>query len=411
MTGLLFSTCHMKQSLFAGLLAFISLLLGIGLFVVHLGPGNTTILPGWLDELFTSCKRPDRPPPPILGITLYGWYILGMSVQLFILVAADRMRLLSHPGLGVILMMVPAYLVVLAGLDVWLHQRLDIPICAPDWIMRISAVLLMGWMLGQYAPVMRTYRQALQHLGQWILRKEPETGAGNGSAGLLLIAAMFLAVAVFQRQTIAILTTQGPELSPASSSVLLSDHLGKPEIRFAMTGDDLTLGPADAPVQMVVFSDFECPYCAELSRSVRRWHQQYGDRLQVVFKHYPLSATCNPHLQDDLHPLACQAALYSLAVARQGGFWSYHDSLFAGDLAQMDLIGVAFSQGLDPVQLANDLQDPSLVGKLSKDMEDATRGEVTETPTVFVNGRKAATANPEYLDQLLIALLSHPTGG
>ena len=91
---------------------------------------------------------------------------------------------------------------------------------------------------------------------------------------------------------------------------------------------DPALGERNAKLQLVLFSDFECPACQRFARALAGIRNRHPE-LAVVFKHYPLGKACNAGIRVDLHPLSCDAACAAEAARRQGKFWEYHDALFA----------------------------------------------------------------------------------
>ncbi len=135
-------------------------------------------------------------------------------------------------------------------------------------------------------------------------------------------------------------------------------------------------GPADAPVTLVEYLDFECPFCARATGAAREVRQHFGDRLRYVARHLPL----------EVHPHAELAALAAEAAGRQGRFWEMHDHLFTrqDQLELEDLVGYAAELGLDPEQFLRDLQDEELAHHVARDMASAAASGVRGTPTFFV---------------------------
>ena len=140
-------------------------------------------------------------------------------------------------------------------------------------------------------------------------------------------------------------------------------------------------GPKEAVAELVIFSDFQCPFCSRIVEPVHEARKILGDQLRVVFKQMPL---------DRIHPRARPAAIASLAAARQGKFWEYHDTLFknAKKLDEGDLVRYAKRVGLDVGTFEADLKDPALAAQVQRDVVHAGRLGVTGTPTVFLNGRR-----------------------
>ena len=118
----------------------------------------------------------------------------------------------------------------------------------------------------------------------------------------------------------------------------------------AVTSDDHVRGAEGAELELVMYGDFECPYCAAAQGIVARVVNRLGDRLRFVFRHFPL---------DEVHPHASHAAQASEAAAAQGDFWGMHDALYAarGRLEDADLAAHARGLGLDGDAVAAALAD------------------------------------------------------
>jgi protein-disulfide isomerase len=138
-------------------------------------------------------------------------------------------------------------------------------------------------------------------------------------------------------------------------------------------------GPAGAPITIVEFSDFQCPFCGRVNPALAKVRETYGDKVRIVFRQFPLS----------IHPQAPKAAEASLCAADQGKFWEYHDALFADQqkLGVPDLKAKATALALDQAAFDACLDGGSKAAKVAKDMEDGTKAGVSGTPALFVNGR------------------------
>lgn len=138
------------------------------------------------------------------------------------------------------------------------------------------------------------------------------------------------------------------------------------------------MGRADAPVEIVEFSDFECPYCSRVKPLTDKIMESYPDQVKLVFKHFPLS----------FHKQAKPAALASMAAQKQGKFWEFHDLLFANQksLSPERIRAIARELDLDMARFDRDLKDPEQARGLEKDMQDGQKAGVRGTPTIFVNG-------------------------
>jgi Na+/H+ antiporter NhaA len=143
---------------------------------------------------------------------------------------------------------------------------------------------------------------------------------------------------------------------------------------------DHVRGPMEAPVTVVEYGDFECPYCGQAEPVVRELLGDFGD-VRYVWRHLPLN---------DVHPRAQIAAEGAEAAADQGAFWEMHDLLFDHQdaLRPDDLIGYAEQLGLDVEGFAEDLRAHAGAARVAEDVDGADLSGVTGTPTFFVNGRR-----------------------
>lgn len=144
-------------------------------------------------------------------------------------------------------------------------------------------------------------------------------------------------------------------------------------------------GPANAPVTLVEFSDFQCGFCTRALATVQQIMKEYPNQVQWLFKHYPL----------DFHkdaPLAHEAAL---AAGAQGKFWQMHDLLFERKTLQREaLVGMAKELGLNVEQFSKDLDSHRFRAVVETDRREGTELGVEGTPTFFVNGKAVVGAVP-----------------
>jgi Na+/H+ antiporter NhaA len=145
-------------------------------------------------------------------------------------------------------------------------------------------------------------------------------------------------------------------------------------------GRDHVRGPDDAPVTLVEYGDFECPYCGQAEPVVRELLADYGD-LRYVWRHLPLT---------DVHPHAQLAAEATEAAANQGKFWELHDQLLLhqDELTAKDLIRHATQLGLNADQFTRDMRERTGQHKVISDVDSADLSGVSGTPTFFINGRR-----------------------
>jgi len=147
-----------------------------------------------------------------------------------------------------------------------------------------------------------------------------------------------------------------------------------------------TRGPDKAPIEIVEFSDFQCPFCLRADPTVRQVLSTYGDRIRFVYRHFPL-----PN-----HPNARPAAEAAACAADQDKFWAYHDKLFAdpGHLADADLKQSAASLGLDASKFTACVDGHKTKDKVDADIAAGREAGVDGTPAFFINGRMLSGAQP-----------------
>jgi protein-disulfide isomerase/uncharacterized membrane protein len=165
-----------------------------------------------------------------------------------------------------------------------------------------------------------------------------------------------------------------------------------------------TKGPADAPVTIVEFSDFQCPACEQAFHDLHDLLRRRSD-VRMVFRHFPLDQHCNERMTRGVHPMACMAAAAAECAGQQGKFWEYHDLLFANQstLERESLFAHARATNLDLPAFRTCLDDPATLERVREDVRAADALGVDSTPTIFVNGRRIDGAlDRAYYDYAII---------
>jgi protein-disulfide isomerase len=152
------------------------------------------------------------------------------------------------------------------------------------------------------------------------------------------------------------------------------------KVKNVDVGDSPTKGPAGAPITIIEFADFECPYCAMMAPVLEQAWQQRSHEMRFVYKFMPLLG----------HPHGEPAARAAIAALDQGKFWEMHDKLFANreHLEQTDLDGYAKELGLDLNRFHADMQSAKTTDRIAEDRKEADALDVKGTPTIYLNGRE-----------------------
>jgi predicted DsbA family dithiol-disulfide isomerase len=157
-------------------------------------------------------------------------------------------------------------------------------------------------------------------------------------------------------------------------------------------------GPADAPITIIEYSDYQCPYCKKAQPSMKALQAKYGDRLRIVFMNQPLA----------MHAMARPAAIAAHAAEKQGKFWEYHDALFESEgIDEEKLVGIARALDLNMSKWESDRKSTEIDALVAADVARAEKWKITSTPTFFVNGYKVKGAQPpEFFERIIEAELA-----
>jgi len=176
---------------------------------------------------------------------------------------------------------------------------------------------------------------------------------------------------------------------------------GAKESMLPIAGHDHLQGSIDAPVQLVEYGDYECPFCGEAYPVVKAVQQELGESLCFAFRNFPLA---------NLHPHAQHAAEAAEAAAFQQHFWAMHSMLFENQdqLEDEDLVGYASALRLDARRLISEVMTGEHAARVREDFRSGARGGVNGTPTFFINGIRYAGQST--FNGLLTALVGRRAG-
>jgi protein-disulfide isomerase len=281
-------------------------------------------------------------------------------------------------------------------------QSFFCPLCAVIHIINLTLVVLLKRMSGR--PIAQLL-QALASGAKYLLMGKGADSAQARWKQLGLVTIALVAVVMYQW---VLIEDQHRSLSARSAfdpSQALAAFESSPKQPIPLKANDPSLGLSGAPVQLVVFSDFQCPACANFSNSLTNLIKTFEGKLQVFFKHYPLGTTCNPSMETDIHPQACEAAEAAEAANRQKKFWAFHDALFASNLnSSPNMVSlIAAEIGLDLHQFEADRKSQTTIKKVESDIEIGNRLGVDATPAIYLNGRFV----PDHRLQTIEFLITH----
>src|SRR5438046_4267374 len=155
--------------------------------------------------------------------------------------------------------------------------------------------------------------------------------------------------------------------------------ISRSKLMSPIPGRDHIQGPIDAPIALLEYGDYECPYCGDAYPVVKAIQERLGDRLCFAFRNFPLV---------NAHPHAEHAAEAAEAAGVQGKFWEMHDTLYENQTAldDEDLAQYAADLRLDARRLINEIVADAHVARVREDFRSGARGGVNGTPTFFING-------------------------
>jgi Na+/H+ antiporter NhaA len=305
----------------------------------------------------------------------------------------ERLQVLYHPWTSYVI--VPLFALANAGIVI------RPSFLAAAYTSPITLGILVGYVVGKPVGILglswlvtRLSRGRLRPPVGWAAVFGGGTLAGIGFTVSLLVATLAFTGAQLEQAKLGVLSAAlcasalswlvfrvTARLSPdRKARALLGAAEPIVDLAVPVDGHEHTRGPADAPVTLVEYGDFECPYCGQAEAVVRELLADFGD-LRYVWRHLPLS---------DVHPNAQLAAEAAEAAAAQGAFWPMYSVLFEHQdaLSGKDLVRYAAELGLDVDRFRDDLRRHEYAGRVAEDVDSADLSGVSGTPTFFVNGQR-----------------------
>ncbi|MER6404366.1 Na+/H+ antiporter NhaA [Streptomyces viridosporus] len=301
----------------------------------------------------------------------------------------ERLQTVLHPWTSYVV--VPVFALASAGIDLRGGVLAEALSSAVTWAVVIGLVVgkLLGIALGAFLGI----RLGLGRLPQGVGPGQVLGGAALSGIGFTV--SLLIAGLAFEDPSLRTRATVGVLLAALLSALLgwVVFHLaavlrGETEADLPRFLDrpvdpatDHIAGPPDAPLTLVEYGDFECPFCARATGVAQELRQRFGDRLRYVFRHLPLL---------DVHPHSELAARAAVAADAQGRFWQMHDLLFAhqDQLEFEDIVGYAAQLGLDVERFLEDLDSERTAARVRADVASAEASGARGTPTFFLGSRR-----------------------
>ncbi|MCM2278838.1 MAG: thioredoxin domain-containing protein [Oligoflexia bacterium] len=309
-----------------------------------------------------------------------GWYLAMLIVSLLALSREGRREgvrgLLALTGIATVFSI--AYFVVMAAVI----KTFCLFCLLIDGINLAALALVLS--LGPESPAKAPLERARWKNLAWIV------------AGSLLVSVVMLR------------NFEGQAIDRATVMQTADSILSGTPAALASSAELPSLGASDAPITIVEFSDFQCPYCRVGALMLNGVLNRYPGKVRIVLRNYPLDPACNPAIQRSMHPAACEAAKTTVCAHKQGKFAATYEQLFEhqASLRPGRPAELAKDAGVNPEQLASCLNAPETSAAVTRDIEEGNRLGVQSTPTFFINGYKVegAYALPvwsEVIDRLL----------
>jgi protein-disulfide isomerase len=177
---------------------------------------------------------------------------------------------------------------------------------------------------------------------------------------------------------------------------------------YSGLGEDYRKGTNDPKVMIVEFADFQCPACKRAAETLADFVTEFGDKIQVVYKNFPLDSACNSSVKSKIHPQGCRAAILARCAGQINQFWAFHDKVFnqQSDVSDEKLNEWAKEVGLNDARIKECLESKDILAKIADDVALAEKLGVNATPSIFLNGHKFSGGRFDELRPIVEKMLS-----
>jgi Na+/H+ antiporter NhaA len=377
-------------------------LVGLALWVALLESGIDPVIAGLAVGLITSAYPPPRPElERVVALTRsfreQPTPESARAAQLGVASAIspnERLQYRLQPWVSYVI--VPLFALANAGVDLG-HGRLADAAASP-----ITLGIFFGYIVGKPVGILAaTWITSRLRLGarrltiSWPVLTAGAIVSGSGFTVSLLISTIALSGRELDDAKIGVLATVVAATVGTAVAIRVIRALpaglrarqisGTAQALLDLSDDvdpdrDHVRGPDDAPVTLIEYGDYQCPYCGQAEIAIRELLDSFGD-LRYVWRHLPLN---------DVHTYAQMAAEAAEAAAEQGAFWAMHDRLLShqDELHPADLTRHAEALGLDLERFRAGVRERTYAGRVAEDVSSADRSGVSGTPTFFINGRR-----------------------
>ena len=383
-----------------------SVVVGVGIWVAMFKSGIDPVISGLAVGLVTSAYPPSREdlervteltrsfreqPTPELARSAQQSVLSAISPN-------ERLQYTLHPWTGYVI--VPLFAVANAGIHLsggLLSDAVSSPITLGIVVGYVVGkplgIMLASWIASR--PALHGTRPTIS----WPVLAGGAAVAGIGFTVSLLISSLAFSgrrldeakLGVLASAVLAPLLAWGVlQVTKRLPAAVRARQISQTAQDLLDLGDDVdprrdhVRGPKDAPVTLVEYGDFECPYCGQAEPVIRELLSEFGDDLRYVWRHLPLN---------DVHPNAQLAAEASEAAAAQGKFWEMYEALLhADDLSPREVHRMAGELGLDTTRFWDELRQHEYGPRVSEDVASADASGVSGTPSFFINGRRHSGA-------------------
>ena len=380
-----------------------------------------------IGQLFDCAPGILSPWSAFLGIPL-GAYGLAFYLGLLLFGILARSEALVEPRIFADVSLVAALSAGILSVFLFFVSQLVVgalcPICMAMYAVNF-ALLAAAWLAGRTEKFFARLRFGVLSIASFpMVFVGAATGAGpkatalvrfSAICGLSMLFAVYLAPAFIYGSLL---------MRRAEDSHVLKNWAAQPQVRVAaeLSGGlerDYLRGLPSAPIQIVEFSDFECPACRQVYVMLEEILREYEGKAALSFRNFPLDKACNPGVEREFHQNACYAAHFSRCAGEQGRYWEAVDYLFR--MPEFDAekdpekIRQAIRRGAQVLDLDGQAVDECIqsgrhLGKIREDIEQGNKIGVEGTPAFWINGRLLEAPSRQAFKIIFDHILSEPQG-